>query len=134
MQEEWVTEVRHNVREAKIILIGTKADRREIEDPGKSDLYNLQIEKRLNLREGVKVVSKEAGLELAKQIQAVAFYECSAAKMEGIEPIFMAAASRGEIVGEGKIDTEVKTGEENTGESKHHHYHQNHRRRRCAIM
>ena len=79
------------------------------------------------------MVSKEAGLELAKQIQAVAFYECSAAKMEGIEPIFMAAASRGEIVGEGKTETDVKTGEENTGESKYHH-HQNHRKRRCAIM
>ena len=63
VQEEWVTEVRHNVREAKIILIGTKADRREIEDPGKSYLDNLFKLKnqKINCEKGLRWYRKRRG-------------------------------------------------------------------------
>jgi len=74
---KWAPEVRHHCPQAPILLVGTKVDLRE--DPG-----NVQMLK----AKGQDPVTYEQGLNLAKQIQAVKYMECSALTQKGLKNVF----------------------------------------------
>ncbi|KAJ5076568.1 ras-related c3 botulinum toxin substrate 1 [Anaeramoeba ignava] len=64
-------------KNSKIILIGTKIDLRNNEE-------------RINelKEENKKFVTKEEGIEMAKKIKAIKYFECSSFNQKGIETIF----------------------------------------------
>merc|ERR1712212_1099214 len=67
IKQLWISEVRHHVPTAKIILVGTKKDLRE---------------------EGKGKISEKLGRKLQKEIKAEFYYECSAKTGEGINALF----------------------------------------------
>ncbi|KAJ5076570.1 ras-related c3 botulinum toxin substrate 1 [Anaeramoeba ignava] len=73
----WIPEIEKYVPKSKIILIGTKIDLRNNEE-------------RINeLKEGnKKLITKEEGIEMAKKIKAIKYFECSSLNQKGIETIF----------------------------------------------
>ncbi|KAJ5076588.1 small gtp-binding protein domain [Anaeramoeba ignava] len=73
----WIPEIEHYSPNTKKILIGTKIDLRNNEE-------------RINqLKErNEKFVTKEEGIELAKKINAIKYFECSSLNQKGIETIF----------------------------------------------
>lgn len=79
--DEWNPEVRHFCAACPVILVACKIDLRS--DP-------LTIE-RLKA-ENAKPVSIEAGKQIATQIKADAYMECSAKTREGVHDLFMYAA------------------------------------------
>ncbi|KAJ5076566.1 rhou isoform b [Anaeramoeba ignava] len=71
-ENDWNYEAKkHAPKNSKIILIGTKMD-----------LRNKLKE------ENKKFVTKEEGIELAKKINAIKYFECSSFNQKGIETIF----------------------------------------------
>eukprot|EP01092_Planopodium_desertum_P002927 TRINITY_DN14897_c4_g1_i1.p1 TRINITY_DN14897_c4_g1~~TRINITY_DN14897_c4_g1_i1.p1 ORF type:complete len:207 (-),score=35.84 TRINITY_DN14897_c4_g1_i1:102-692(-) len=77
VKTKWVPEVRHHVSEARILLVGTKVDLRE------------DAEQLARLREkGLEPVSTSQGEELAKEINAEKYMECSALTQKGLKQVF----------------------------------------------
>ena len=73
----WLREVRHHCPNSKIILVGTKLDARE--DP--ELLAKLQ-------GQGIKPVESQDGENLAKEIGAIKYMECSALNQKGLKNVF----------------------------------------------
>ncbi len=78
---KWVPEVSHHCPDSPIILVGTKSDLRQ--DPS----FLAEVE------EGNKsLISRIKALELAKEVNATKYMECSAKTQEGLNDVFVKAA------------------------------------------
>ncbi|KAK9692628.1 Ras family [Popillia japonica] len=73
IKTKWAPEVRHHMPHTPFILVGTKNDLREVDDP------NLQL------------VSLKEGKKLARQIRAECYLECSAQRLTGLDEIIAEA-------------------------------------------
>jgi small GTP-binding protein len=74
---KWLREVRHHCPNAKLILVGTKLDARE--DKETVDKLTQQ---------GQKPVETVDGENLAKEIGAIKYMECSALTQKGLKSVF----------------------------------------------
>lgn len=79
--EKWIPEVRHFCGNCPVILVGCKKDLRM--DP--------EVINRLK-QEGEKPVPTEMAKQVATQIKADAYMECSAKTREGVQDVFVHAA------------------------------------------
>jgi Ras family protein A len=79
--EKWIPEVRHFCGQCPLILVACKKDLRT--DP--------EIIERLK-GEGEKPVPSEIGRQIATEIKADAYMECSAKTREGVQDVFIQAA------------------------------------------
>jgi len=77
---KWVREVKNHCQGAKLILVGTKLDMREEKD----QLQKLESQ-------GIKPVETADGENLAKEIGAIRYMECSARTQKGLKQVFDAA-------------------------------------------
>jgi len=77
IKTKWFPEVDHHCPEAKKILVGTKIDLRN----DKKILEEVQAT-------GEKLPSREQGENMAKEIGAKAYLECSAYTQEGLKRVF----------------------------------------------
>jgi small GTP-binding protein len=82
--EKWCPEVEHFVKGAHILLAGLKSDARE---------GRKMTGKPRNLSE--EPVTYTRGVEVAKEIGASAYVECSSLKYQGVEQLFQVAAELG---------------------------------------
>jgi Ras family protein A len=78
---KWTPEVRHFCGKCPIILVACKVDLRK--DP--QNIAKMRAQ-------GEKPVTNEAGKQIAEQIKADAYIECSAKTREGIQDLFILAA------------------------------------------
>ena len=74
---KWVPEVQHYCPTAKIIIVGTKSDLRE----DSSTLASMA-------QKGLQPVSREEGVQLAKDTNAYKYLECSAKIGSGVKEVF----------------------------------------------
>lgn len=74
---KWYNEVIHYCPDSKVILVGMKIDLRE----------DKETIKRLN-EMGYNMITKEQGKELAKEILAIEYLECSSLTGKGVHTIF----------------------------------------------
>ena len=79
--EKWIPEVRHFCGQCPVILVACKKDLRT--DP--------EIIMKLK-KEGEIPVTNEVGRQIAAQIKADAYMECSAKTREGVQDLFIQAA------------------------------------------
>lgn len=80
VRERWLVEIRHHCPSVPILLIGNKRDLLD------DDIcYEWLVE-----RDGL--VTSEEGLEMAEQIGAVGYLECSAVTREGLKEVYNTAA------------------------------------------
>jgi Ras family protein A len=79
--EKWVPEVRHFCGQCPVILVGCKKDLRT--DP--ETIAKLKDN-------GEKPVTNEIGRQIAAEIKADAYMECSAKTREGVQDLFIQAA------------------------------------------
>jgi small GTP-binding protein len=84
IKQKWFPEIQHYCKEVPVILVGTKIDCRH----DQSLHYHLAMQ-------GKSMVSTEKGQELAKEIGAAAFVECSALTQEGLKEVFDQAIQQG---------------------------------------
>jgi small GTP-binding protein len=83
VKSKWVTEIRHHCPNAKIILVGTKADIRD------------------DSNHKGPMVSRKEGEKIAKEIGASAYHEVSALKRAGLRELFEEVARQGiRVLGE----------------------------------
>ena len=75
IRSKWNPEIQHHCPDAKRMLVGTKIDLRE----DKETLENLK---------GEKLPTPDMGNELAKEIGAQMYLECSALTQEGLKRVF----------------------------------------------
>jgi cell division control protein 42 len=74
---KWSPKIQLNHPNTPIILVGTKSDLRA-DDSSVSKLTS----------KGLKMIEKELALEVAKEIGAVEYHECSALTQEGMRNVF----------------------------------------------
>ncbi|CAF1011661.1 unnamed protein product [Adineta steineri] len=79
--EKWMPEIRHFCGPCPVILVGCKKDLR-------TDIQTITKLK----HEGEKPMTTETGKQLAAQIKADAYMECSAKTREGVQELFVHAA------------------------------------------
>jgi Ras-related C3 botulinum toxin substrate 1 len=77
VKERWVPEIRHYCPETPIVLVGTKQDLRE----------DVELLTRLRER-NLSPVSSQEGQDLANQMKAFKYIECSAVTQKGIKAVF----------------------------------------------
>eukprot|EP00164_Ancoracysta_twista_P000005 GFYU01000008.1.p2 GENE.GFYU01000008.1~~GFYU01000008.1.p2 ORF type:complete len:193 (-),score=67.67 GFYU01000008.1:389-967(-) len=77
VKDKWYPEIRHHNPETPIILVGTKLDLREDGDT----LKQLSTK-------GLSPISTEQGHQLAKDIGAWKYLECSALTQKGLKAVF----------------------------------------------
>ena len=77
---KWIKEIRRHNPYTPVILVGAKSDLRN--DPG----FLMHLEKR-----DMKPIEKRQGEELAKEIGAYAYQECSAMTQDGLKEVFQKA-------------------------------------------
>ena len=77
IKSKWNDEITHNCPDAKTMLVGTKIDLRA----DKETIENLTSK-------GEKVLSPDMGTQLAQQIGARMYLECSALTQEGLKKVF----------------------------------------------
>eukprot|EP00761_Pharyngomonas_kirbyi_P007681 gb/GECH01007691.1/.p1 GENE.gb/GECH01007691.1/~~gb/GECH01007691.1/.p1 ORF type:complete len:193 (+),score=50.63 gb/GECH01007691.1/:1-579(+) len=77
VKSKWYPELQHHAPNVPIILVGTKLDLRE--DP--------EMLKRLQAK-SLNPITKDMGHQLAKEINAVTYCECSARTQEGLKDVF----------------------------------------------
>jgi Ras family protein A len=79
--EKWMPEIRHFCGQCPVILVACKKDLRT--DP--ETIMKLK-------QDGEKPVGNEVGRQIAAQIKADAYMECSAKTREGVQDLFIQAA------------------------------------------
>ncbi len=79
--DKWIPEIRHFCGQCPVILVACKKDLR-------TDSQTIAKLK----QDGERPVTTEVGKEIAAQIKADAYMECSAKTREGIEELFINAA------------------------------------------
>ena len=77
VKAKWYTEISHHCPNVPIILVGTKIDLRE-----DKETINRLAEKKL------APVSHQQGMQLAKEIKAIKYLECSALTQTGLKAVF----------------------------------------------
>ena len=77
VKTKWVEELRHFDEKVPILLVGTKLDMRE----NPSTVSKLQ-------KEGKQPITREMGLKLKEEINAVDYVECSALTQKGLKEVF----------------------------------------------
>ncbi|XP_021613174.1 rac-like GTP-binding protein 5 isoform X2 [Manihot esculenta] len=77
-KKKWVPELRHYAPSIPIVLVGTKLDLRE------DGRFHLDYP-------GACTISTEQGMELKKQIGALAYVECSSKTQQNVKTVFDAA-------------------------------------------
>ena len=77
VRAKWYPEISHHCPSAPVILVGTKVDLRE----DKETLERLR-EKQLS------PITYQQGLQMAKEISAVKYLECSALTQKGLKNVF----------------------------------------------
>ncbi|KAK9455988.1 P-loop containing nucleoside triphosphate hydrolase protein [Dipodascopsis uninucleata] len=77
VRNKWYPEISHHAPNTPLILVGTKLDLRE----DKETIDKLK-EKRMN------PISYQQGLQMAKEIHAVKYLECSALTQKGLKNVF----------------------------------------------
>ena len=77
VRDRWVHELRHHCPKVPIMLVGTKIDLREDEET-----INRLAERRL------APVSQQRGMQIAEEIKAIKYLECSALTQTGIKALF----------------------------------------------
>ena len=77
VKTKWVPEISHHAPGVPIILVGTKADLRE----------DQQTKNQLSMK-GVKMVTHEEGEQMAREISAIKYLECSALTQNGLKQVF----------------------------------------------
>jgi len=80
VEKKWVPELTHHAPEAKILLVGLKADLRT----DSAEIAKMQ-------EKGENFVSEEEVKKKAEAVGAAQHLECSALKMDGIDAVFNAA-------------------------------------------
>ena len=79
---KWSHEMRNFCRNVPIILVGTK-----------KDLRNNEYTKRKQMKMKLKPITLLEGQSMAKNINAIAYFECSAMNAVGVQELFEMAAS-----------------------------------------
>ena len=74
---KWAPEIRRHAKNAPIILVGTKVDLRE---------NKVMIERLSGLNQ--KPITHNQGQDLAKQLKAQSYLECSALTKAGLKLVF----------------------------------------------
>ncbi|CAI6337112.1 unnamed protein product [Periconia digitata] len=97
--ENWMPEILHFCKDVPFILVGTKTDLRHEEKTSRKPVG----------QGGEALVTTEEGQELAKQIGAYMYLECSVERDEGVKEVFL-AASRIALHGLSLKDKESKKG------------------------
>ena len=77
VKERWLPEIREHCPNTPMLIVGNKTDLRN----DSQTIYQLQ-------KEGKTAITLEEGEELAKNIGAVAYCECSALTREGLKNVF----------------------------------------------
>jgi len=77
VRAKWIPEIKHHCPLTPMLLVGTKLDMRE----DKEALSRL-AEKKLS------PITTEAGVQMAKEIHAVKYMECSALTQKGLKDVF----------------------------------------------
>lgn len=96
VKSKWMPEIRHHTpKDTNILLIGTKADLRE--DPHAMDELDEQ---------GLKPVSEEEAVQLAKSLNLVGYLECSAASQKGVREVFDCAIKA--VISPEELEPEVE--------------------------
>ena len=111
VQEKWIAEVLHFCQGVPIILVGCKVDLRN--DP--QTLEQLRAD-------GLQPVATADGQNVADQIGATGYYECSAKTGYGVREVFE-AATRASLMGKQK--NTGKKNKKNSGEKK---------KRKCVLL
>eukprot|EP00483_Globobulimina_turgida_P009168 UN09187 len=73
VRTKWIPEIRHHVPEAPFLLVGTKTDLRNDAD--------------VTQKVG-QVLRKDEGIQLAKDLSAKSYVECSALTQDGLKNVF----------------------------------------------
>jgi len=77
VKAKWYPEINHHCPNVPIILVGTKIDLRE-----DKETINRLAEKKL------APVSHQQGMQLAKEVKAIKYLECSALTQTGLKAVF----------------------------------------------
>ncbi|KAA3469479.1 rac-like GTP-binding protein 5 [Gossypium australe] len=91
VSKKWVPELRHYAPRAPIVLVGTKLDLRDdrqfqLDYPGACTISTEQLADIISA-----VIIFRQGLELKKQIGALAYIECSSKTQQNVKAVFDAA-------------------------------------------
>lgn len=76
----WIAEIRHYLPDAPIVLVGLKTDLR----------HHVKTVKSL-MQKHMRIVSRADGEQLAKEIKALCYVECSSKYMDNVDAPFKAA-------------------------------------------
>ena len=82
IHDKWYPEVRHFLPGVPIILVGNKQDLRD---------FPTNISEEVRKSVGFGLVSTETGMDLAKEINATKYVECSSLTQVGLEDVFESA-------------------------------------------
>jgi small GTP-binding protein len=77
VRSSWILELQHHCPDTPIILVGTKSDQRDDQEMI-THLASM----------GLKMITYEQGLDLAKEIGAAEYHECSSLRLQGLQTIF----------------------------------------------
>jgi small GTP-binding protein len=77
VRSKWYPEIQHHCPGTPMILVGTKSDMRA-DNAAVSQLAS----------KGLKMIDKEQSLQMAKEIGAAEYHECSALTQEGLKNVF----------------------------------------------
>jgi small GTP-binding protein len=77
VRSKWYPEIQHHCPGTPMILVGTKSDMRA-DNAAVSQLAS----------KGLKMIDKEQSLQMAKEVGAAEYHECSALTQEGLKNVF----------------------------------------------
>ncbi|KAJ5073450.1 hypothetical protein M0811_08567 [Anaeramoeba ignava] len=77
VRAKWVPEIHHHCSNVPMILVGTKLDLRDDQDT------IMKLEEK-----GLSPISYQAGMDMAKEIKAVKYLECSALTQKNLKTVF----------------------------------------------
>ncbi|PIK39720.1 putative ras-related C3 botulinum toxin substrate 1, partial [Apostichopus japonicus] len=77
VRAKWIPEVKHHCPTSPIIIIGTKLDLRE--DPNTREKLSMR---------NLQPINYAQGLQMAKDVSAVKYLECSALTQKGLKNVF----------------------------------------------